>query len=300
MFTDINVPADTFKDMLRRQAVVNDGVTLVFNDRTGERAEKIEYFYEHGIQDYANEIAGEGTLTPVHFCSGSAIGRDRDDQPEYQVKMNVAFCFSNAVQTLEYYHNSSWLEHGGAPDRAVRLAFVNQINNWLKNKGLYKKNESSITFNDVQDCLILVSSSFSTRTSYENQTKKAITNKFVAQAMTEFLKHQLEVYFVEHPDEAEKACKQVLINKQSREHAEKARVSIKKNNDPADGPGQPRAEICGLPHQGCHPPRTVHRGGRFRYGRGQTEPRFGVPGYHAHSRQDPELPEGRLRPHFQV
>lgn len=152
VFTDINVPADTFKDMLRRQAVVNDGVTLVFNDRTGERAEKIEYFYEHGIQDYANEIAGEGTLTPVYFCSGSAIGRDRDDQPEYQVKMNVAFCFSNAVQTLEYYHNSSWLEHGGSPDRAVRLAFVNQINNWLKNKGLYKKNESSITFNDVQDC----------------------------------------------------------------------------------------------------------------------------------------------------
>ena len=228
VFTDINVPADTFKDMLRRQAVVNDGVTLVFNDRTGERAEKIEYFYEHGIQDYANEIAGEGTLTPVYFCSGSAIGRDRDDQPEYQVKMNVAFCFSNAVQTLEYYHNSSWLEHGGSPDRAVRLAFVNQINNWLKNKGLYKKNESSITFNDVQDCLILVSSSFSTRTSYENQTKKAITNKFVAQAMTEFLKEGLEIYFIENKAEADKIAEQILINKRSREQAEKARLNIKK------------------------------------------------------------------------
>ena len=228
VFTDINVPADTFKDMLRRQAVVNDGVTLVFNDRTGERAEKIEYFYEHGIQDYANEIAGEGTLTPVYFCSGSAIGRDRDDQPEYQVKMNVAFCFSNAVQTLEYYHNSSWLEHGGSPDRAVRLAFVNQINNWLKNKGLYKKNESSITFNDVQDCLILVSSSFSTRTSYENQTKKAITNKFIQEAMTDFLKQGLEIYFIENKAEADKIAEQVLINKRSREQAEKARLNIKK------------------------------------------------------------------------
>lgn len=228
VFTDINVPVDTFKDMLRRQAVVNDGVTLVFNDRTGERAEKIEYFYEHGIQDYANEIAGEGTLTPVHFCSGSAIGRDRDDQPEYQVKMNVAFCFSNAVQTLEYYHNSSWLEHGGSPDRAVRLAFVNQINNWLKNKGLYKKNESSITFNDVQDCLILVSSSFSTQTSYENQTKKAITNKFVYEAMTEFLKHQLEIYFMENPDEADKIAQQILVNKRSRESAERTRLNMTK------------------------------------------------------------------------
>ncbi len=215
--------------MLRRQAVVNDGVTLVFTDKSGADAEKFEYLYEHGITDYANELVGDKALTPVHFCSGAATGRDRADQPDYQVKMNVAFAFSNTVQCLEYYHNSSWLEHGGSPDRAVRTAFVSQINGWLKTKGLYKKNESAITFADVQDCLVLVSSSFSTRTSYENQTKKAITNKFVAQAMTEFLKHQMEVYFIEHPDEAEKACnKQVLINKQSREHAEKARITIKK------------------------------------------------------------------------
>ena len=229
VFTDIAVAPETFRDMLKRQAVVNAGITLVFDDRSQGKSEKSEYYYENGIVDYTNELAGEKSLTPVHFCQGSATGRDRADQPEYEVQMNVAFCFSNRVQTLEYYHNSSWLEHGGSPDRAVRLAFVNQINAWLKNKGLYKKNESSITFADVQDCLVLVSSSFSTRTSYENQTKKAITNKFVAQAMTEFLKHQLEVYFIENPDEAEKACKQVLINKQSREHAEKARISIKKN-----------------------------------------------------------------------
>ena len=228
VFTDIDVPGSYYKDVLRRQAVVNDGVTLVFTDKSGSDTEKFEYLYEHGITDYANELVGDKALTPVHFCSGAAAGRDRADQPDYQVKMNVAFAFSNTVQCLEYYHNSSWLEHGGSPDRAVRTAFVSQINAWLKNKGLYKKNESAITFADVQDCLVLVSSSFSTRTSYENQTKKAITNKFVAQAMTEFLKHQIEVYFIEHPDEAEKACKQVLINKQSREHAEKARITIKK------------------------------------------------------------------------
>ena len=228
VFTDINVPSEYYKDVIKRQAVVNAGVTFVFTDESGEKKEVTEYCYENGIKDYVEEVADLQSLTPVVFCQSTAEGRDREDRPDYKVKMSAAFCFSNKNQLLEYYHNSSWLEHGGSPDRAVRLAFVNQINNWLKNKGLYKKNESSITFNDVQDCLILVSSSFSTRTSYENQTKKAITNKFVAQAMTEFLKHQLEVYFVEHPDEAEKACKQVLINKQSREHAEKARVSIKK------------------------------------------------------------------------
>ena len=228
VFTDIAVPAESFKDMLRRQAVVNDGVTLVFTDKSGADAEKFEYLYEHGITDYANELVGDKALTPVHFCSGAATGRDRADQPDYQVKMNVAFAFSNTVQCLEYYHNSSWLEHGGSPDRAVRTAFVSQINGWLKTKGLYKKNESAITFADVQDCLVLVSSSFSTRTSYENQTKKSITNKFIQEAMTDWLKHQLEVYFLENPDEAVKICEQVLINKRARENAAKARDTIKK------------------------------------------------------------------------
>lgn len=202
--------------------------TLIFVDQTGPEKQTIEFRYEKGIEDYVNETVGLDYITPTRFCESTATGRDREDQPDYRVKMSAAFCFSNKVQMLEYYHNSSWLEHGGSPDRAVRTAFVNQIDNFLKTKGLYKKNESKITFADVQDCLVYVSSTFSTRTSYENQTKKAITNKFVAQAMTEFLKHNLEVYFLENPEEAQKICQQVLINKQSREHAEKTRQSIKK------------------------------------------------------------------------
>ena len=228
VFTDINVPAEYFRDVMKRQAVVNAGITLILRDETGAEPTEETFYYENGIQDYVQEIAGLDGLTPVVFCESSAVGRDRADQPDSKVKMSAAVCFSNKVQLLEYYHNSSWLEHGGSPDKAVRSAFVSQINAYLKAKNLYKKGESQITFADVQDCLIFVSSSFSTRTSYENQTKKAINNKFVAQAMTDFLKHQLEVYFLEKPEEAQKLCQQVLINKQSREHAEKTRQSIKK------------------------------------------------------------------------
>ena len=228
VFTDVNVPTEYFTDTMKRQAVVNAGLDLIFVDQTGLEKQTTEFSYEKGIEDYVNETVGLDYITPTRYCESTATGRDREDQPDYRVKMSAAFCFSNKVQMLEYYHNSSWLEHGGSPDRAVRTAFVNQIDNFLKTKGLYKKNESKITFADVQDCLVYVSSTFSTRTSYENQTKKAITNKFVAQAMTEFLKHNLEVYFLENPEEAQKICQQVLINKQSREHAEKTRQSIKK------------------------------------------------------------------------
>ena len=229
VFTDIAIPAEYFTDVLRRQAVVNEGITFKFRDQQEDGSLPEEDFvYEHGIQDYVAELAGEGALTAPVFWQAEKRGRDRADKPEYKVKLSAACCFSNKVQVIEHYHNSSWLEHGGSPEHAVRTAFVYQINKYLKEKNLYRKGESAISFQDVQDCLVYVSSSFSTRTSYENQTKKAITNKFVSQAMTDFLKHYLEVYFLEKPDEAQKICQQVLVNKQSREHAEKTRQSIKK------------------------------------------------------------------------
>ncbi len=228
VFTDINVPSEYYRDVIKRQAVVNAGVTIVFTDETEDGKTVTEYCYQNGIDDYVEELADLQSLTPVVSFQSSAEGRDRADRPDYKVKMQAAFCFSNKNQLIEYYHNSSWLEHGGSPDRAVKNAFVSQIDAFLKSKNLYKKGESKISFTDVQDCLIFVSSSFSTQTSYENQTKKAITNKFIQQAMTDFLKHSLEVYFLEKPEEAMKIAQQVLVNKKSREHADKVRQGAKK------------------------------------------------------------------------
>lgn len=227
VFTDINVPSTYFEDTLRRQAVVNAGIHFDFIDKT-EEDKNTEFFYEHGIVNYVEEVAGEDAFTPVFSCKSETQGRDREDRPEYKVKLSAAFCFSNKLQMLEFYHNSSYLEHGGTPEKAVRTAFTNFIDAYLRQKGMYKKAETRITFADVQDCLILVSSSFSTVTSYENQTKKSITNKFIGQAMVEFLKQNLEIYFIEKPEEAQKIAQQVLVNKQSREHAEKTRQSLKK------------------------------------------------------------------------
>jgi DNA gyrase subunit B len=228
VFTDIDIPVEYFQDVMRRQAVVNAGVTFRFRNQTGGKFETTEYRYEHGILDYVNEIAGEGALTAPEFMECERRGRDRQDKPEYKVKISAAFCFSNKVNVIEYYHNSSWLEHGGSPEKAARSGFVYAIDAYIKKIGKYQKNESKITFQDVQDCLVLVTNCFSTQTSYENQTKKAITNKFIQDAMTDFFREQLEVYFIENKPEADRIAEQVLINKRSRETAEKARQGMKK------------------------------------------------------------------------
>ena len=229
VFTDIRVPKEYFEDVLKRQAVVNAGVTFrLMNELENGKFETTDYRYENGIADYVSELAGEQTLTMPQFWQAERTGRDREDKPEYKVRISAALVFSNQVSQIEYYHNSSWLEHGGAPEKAVKNAFVYAIDAYLKSSGKYTKNESKITFQDVADCLVLVTNCFSTQTSYENQTKKAITNKFVQDAMTEFFRSRLHVYFIENKADADRIAEQVLVNKRSRETAEKARLNIKK------------------------------------------------------------------------
>ena len=229
VFTDIDISAEHYIDILKKQAIVNKGLTLRFkNEISKNEFETTDYVYENGIVDYVNEISESTAMTDIKYIECERKGRDREDKPDYKVKLSCAFCFSNKVSRLEYYHNSSFLEHGGSPDKAVTNAFVYTIDKYIKQIGKYTKNESKITFNDIRDCLILVSNSFSTMTSYENQTKKAINNKFIQDAMTEFLRQELEIYFIENKVEADKIAAQVLVNKRSREHAEKARVNIAK------------------------------------------------------------------------
>ena len=229
VFTDIQIPVDYYRDVMKRQAVVNAGVTFrLRNEVSAGKFETEEFLYEQGIIDYIRELAGEDALTEPVFWEAERKGRDRADKPEYKVKLSAALCFSNRVAVCEYYHNSSFLEHGGSPEKATRSALLSAIDKYLRDNNKYTKGEAKITFPDVQDCLVLVSNSFSTQTSYENQTKKAITNKFIQEAMTEFLRSRMEIYFIENREAAEKIAAQVLINKRSRETAERTRINQKK------------------------------------------------------------------------
>ena len=242
VFTEIAIPEEYFTDVMHRQAVVNGGLNLYLKFQKDDGSwNEYHYFYKEGIRDYVrqhagineqNEVVAEegkvGTLTDLVFWEGTKRGRDRDDKTEYDVEISVAFMFSAQKQLLEYYHNSSWLEHGGSPEKAVKSSFLRAVDAYLKNSGKYNKNESKITFQDVEDCLILVTNCFSNEASFSDQTKKKVTNKFIADAMSEFFDEKLEIYFVENPGEADRISQQVLINKRSRENAESARVNIKK------------------------------------------------------------------------
>ncbi|MDR0222138.1 MAG: DNA topoisomerase [Oscillospiraceae bacterium] len=229
VFTDIAVTDGYFADVLRRQSIVNGGLEFLYRseNQSGGFDEKI-FCYKNGVDDYIRELAGGSAFTSFQSWEAERKGKDRDDKDEYKVRLKAVFAFSNGNRAIEHYHNSSWLEYGGSPDKALRQAFVSQIDAYLKQTNKYNKGESKIGFADIEDCLIFISSNFSTQTSYENQTKKAVSNRFIYEAMTEWLKHNLEVYFLENKDEALRICEQIIVNKRSRENAEKTRLSMKK------------------------------------------------------------------------
>ncbi len=229
VFTDIEIPLSYYQDVMKRQAVVNAGVSFFLRNETEHgKFEEETFCYQNGILDYVTELTEQNALTMPQLWEAERKGRDREDKPEYKVKISAAVCFSNAVNRIEYYHNSSWLEYGGAPEKAAKTGFVSALDSYIKQVGKYQKNESKITFQDITDCLVLVTNCFSTQTSYENQTKKAINNKFIQEAMTDFFKSRLQIYFIENKQEADRIAEQVLVNKRARETAEKTRLNIRK------------------------------------------------------------------------
>ena len=273
MFTDINIPRDWFVSTMKRQAIVNDGVHFVLKEETaGGKFDTTEFCYQNGIQDYVAELAGDTAFTTPQYWECERVGRDRADLNDYKLKIKAAVCFSLKTQLKEYYHNSSFLEHGGSPEKAFRSAFVSQINAYLKANNKYAKSDGQINIQDVEDCVIFVVSSFSTNTSYENQTKKAITNKFIQEAMTDFFRRSLEVYFIENKMEAEKIANQVLVNMRARVKAENTRKTLKNHLAVQDGYDQPHSKVCGLPLQGCKRARGVYCRGRLCIGCLQAGP----------------------------
>jgi DNA gyrase subunit B len=226
VFTDIDVSSDYFIDVMKKQSIVNKGIKFIYKDELNNYEEV--FLYENGIEDYIDELSEGKEFSKIIKIEGVGRGKDREDKPEYKVKVELSMTFNNENKALLYFHNSSFLEHGGSPDKAVKSALVYEIDKQIKSMNKYTKNEKKITFVDIEDSLILISNSFSTTTSYENQTKKSITNKFIQSFMTDLIREKLEIYFIENKKDTEKIINQILVNKRSREKAEITRQSLKK------------------------------------------------------------------------
>lgn len=120
VFTDINVSLKYYQDTLKRQAIVNDGITFILKNETEKGFETFEYCYKNGIKDYVAELAGDNALITPQYWECERYGKDREDHSEYKLIIKAALCFSVKTQLKEYYHNSSYLEHGARRKKRLK------------------------------------------------------------------------------------------------------------------------------------------------------------------------------------
>lgn len=234
VFTNINITMDYLKTICQKQAIIAKGITIAITDEATN--ETIEYTYPDGILGYVRELSNDFdklfTLPVVFAEEGECVDRvdasTQELEKRYKGKFELLFAFSNDLNLIEYYHNSSPLEYGGSPDKALRTSFVTALDREIRRQGKYKNNEARLKFSDIEESLVFVSSTFSTYTSYENQTKKAINNEGIYNFMSEMIKTRFETWFIENQMDANKIVDQILANKRSRETAEKTRVLTKK------------------------------------------------------------------------
>lgn len=226
VFFETNIPLEYFTEILKIQSIVNKGVHIKFKDELNDFEE--EYYAPEGILGFLKEESkGAEITTPVLF-EASGSGKDKDDRESYDVSFQIAFCFNNAHNGNWYFHNSSPLEYGGSPAEAMKIAFTNVIDKQITIRNGYQKAERKIKFDDIKDSLLYISNSFSSYTSYANQTKKSIDNIFIKKLMIDKISEGLEVWFLENKIEADKVVEQILANKRSAESAERIRVATKK------------------------------------------------------------------------
>jgi DNA gyrase subunit B len=212
---------------LKDQAIVNGGLKFVFTNYKTD--EVTEYYYEEGVVGYIKSITSEEhQLTEVVSLSTEQKGKDNESDKDYRIKADIYFTFNRELSFNRYYHNTSWLENGGTPEDFIKNSFTFVIDKFLKDKNMYNKGEKKISFDDIADSLVVITSTYSTISLFTDQTKKKIGSDFMKKSVTDWLRQQLEVYFIENPKQADLIFKQVLVNKRSREKAEKTRLDVKK------------------------------------------------------------------------
>lgn len=227
VFTDINIPEKWLTEYLYEQTVTNKGFKI--NYKNTDTGEEDVFHHENGIDDYIKELSDGKEFTDfVNFESDTLSGKDADNRDEYDSQYNVAYTFNNDNYGSTVFHNSSKLTEESSQHKSIRLAFSYAIDKMINRLGLYNKKESKIKFEDVEDSLLIIINTYSTNTSYKNQTKKGINNLDIQRKLNELLRNSLQVFFTENPLEAEKVVTQVLANKRSREKADRTRIDVRK------------------------------------------------------------------------
>src|SRR6058998_3653166 len=223
IFTETHFDYATLANRLRELAFLKKGLTITLKEeRKGSQKEET-YLYKGGLAEFVKWVIGSRRTLhqkPITF-EATREGTQVEGAIQYDDQYSEnTFTFVNNINTHE----------GGTHLTGFKSALTRTINEWAKKDGLLKKEEFTLTGDDVREGLNCVLHVKVKQPQFEGQTKTKLGNSEVEGIVKSVVNDALAEFFDKNPSVARTVIAKALSAARAREAARKARELVRKRS----------------------------------------------------------------------
>ncbi len=223
IFGDTRFDYATLANRLRELAFLNKGLTITLKDeRKGQQKEET-FLYKGGLAEFVKWLLGN--RKPLHpkpiVFEAAREGVEVEGAIQYDEGYNEnTFSFVNNINTHE----------GGTHLTGFKAALTRTINEWAKKDGLLKKEEFTLTGDDIREGLTCVLHVKVKDPQFEGQTKTKLGNSEVEGIVKTVVNDALGEFLDKNPSVARAIIAKAISAARAREAARKARELVRRKN----------------------------------------------------------------------
>ncbi|MDZ4243832.1 MAG: DNA topoisomerase (ATP-hydrolyzing) subunit B [Candidatus Doudnabacteria bacterium] len=210
---DFNIKA--ILDHFRQQAYLTRGVRIRITDEQARYS--YQYYFEGGILSYIRQLTHkkESVSQPIYI-----------EKTINDIQVEVAIQYTGDFsETILAFANNIHTTEGGMHVTGFRSALTRSINNIAVKSG-YVKESDKLNGEDMREGLVAVISVKLPNPQFEGQTKAKLGNAEVRTVVEQVVGEGLEIYFEEHPKDAQKIIEKVSLAAKARMAARAARDAV--------------------------------------------------------------------------
>ena len=223
IFTELEFSFDTLLNRFRELAFLNRGLRIVVRDERGEEPLEETFEYDGGLLSFVEHL--RGPRQPLH----EEVFHFESEREEAEIELALQYDegFSENIHT---FVNNISTHEGGAHLTGFRGGLTRTINDYARKNGLFKRQDESLSGDDVREGMTCVLSVRVMEPQFEGQTKTKLGNSEVRGAVETAVNEQLAIWLDENPKAAKAIIEKSLQAARARAAARKARDLARKKN----------------------------------------------------------------------
>lgn len=218
IFEKTRFKEEEIKSRLHETAYLNPTLTIVFEDRRGDKPEHIEYHEPDGILGFIGDLnkKKETVHEPVYF-KGEADG----------IEVEVAFQYVNEFhENVLGFCNNIYNAEGGTHLTGFKSTFTMVMNQYAREIGVLKEKDANFTGADIRNGMTAIVSIKHPDPRFEGQTKTKLDNQDAGKATSKVTNDEITRFFDKNLDTLKKVLSCAEKAAKIRKTEEKAKTNL--------------------------------------------------------------------------